>query len=85
MDSVFRAGGLATGLDTNSMVDQLVKLEARSLDLVRSRQAGLRTQLSALGDIVSKLSALQGATDALGTEGVLGVKVVSWPSSHRTR
>jgi flagellar hook-associated protein 2 len=77
MDSVFRAGGLASGLDTNAIVDQLVKLESRPLDQLRARQTGLKTQISALADIVSKLSALSTAAADLATNGVLGAKAVS--------
>jgi flagellar hook-associated protein 2 len=77
MDSVFRAGGLASGMDTNSIVEQLVKLESRPLDQLRQRQTGIKTQLSALADIVSKLSALGTAAKDLGTSGVLGAKAVS--------
>ena len=74
---VFTAGGLATGMDTNSIVEQLVALESRPLDLLRARQSGMRTQVSTLGDIISKLSALATAAKDLGDAGVLGTRAVS--------
>jgi len=74
---VFTAGGLATGMDTNSIVEQLVSLESRPLTLLRSRQSGMKTQVSTLGDIGSKLSALATAAKDLGDAGVLGTRVVS--------
>jgi flagellar hook-associated protein 2 len=76
-DATFRAGGLASGMDTNSIIDQLVALESRPLTLLRSRQSGLKTQISALADIASKLSALGSASADLGTNGVLSARTVS--------
>lgn len=73
----FRAGGLATGLDTNSIIDQLVKIEGRQIDILRQRQSGLKSQVSLIGDISSKLSALQTAAQALADSGALGVKASS--------
>jgi flagellar hook-associated protein 2 len=70
----FNAGGLASGMDTNSIVDSLVKLQQRPLDLLRGQQAALRSNISIFGDLTSKLSALGDAAKALGTGGVLGVK-----------
>lgn len=81
MDSTFRAGGLATGMDTNTMVDQLVKLESRQLDLLRTRQAAFKAQISALGELASRLAGLETAAKDLGTAGVLGVKAVSTQDS----
>lgn len=75
--SSFRAGGLASGLDSNSIVDQLVRLEARPIDLLRKRQAAMRTQVSVLGDIVSRLGELKNAARALAEGGVLGVRASS--------
>jgi flagellar hook-associated protein 2 len=75
--SVFRAGGLASGLDTNSIIDQLVKLESAPLDNLRTRQTGIKTQISALADIASSLSALAAAASDLASNGVLGAKAVS--------
>lgn len=77
MDSVFRAGGLASGLDSNAIIDQLVKLESAPLDQLRARQSGIKTQISALADIASKLSELGSAASDLASNGVLGAKSVS--------
>jgi flagellar hook-associated protein 2 len=76
-DSNFRAGGLASGIDTNAIIDSLIKLESRPIDLLRSRQAGLKTQVSALGDITSKLSELSRVALSLSTAGTMATKVSS--------
>ncbi len=74
---VFQAGGLASGLDTNSIINQLVALESQPLTALQAQQTALQTQISSLGDIASKLSALGDAAADLGTNGVLAAKTAS--------
>jgi flagellar hook-associated protein 2 len=76
-DSTFRAGGLASGMDTNSIVDQLVNLEQRPMDLLRQRQSALKTQVSTIGDILAKLSDFKTAIKSLSDAGTIGTKVTS--------
>jgi len=71
------AGGLATGMDTNAIIDKLVSLESSQVGLLQREQTGVKAQISALGDLTSKLSALQTAAKALAETGALGVKVSS--------
>jgi len=77
MAGTITSSGLISGIDTASIVDQLVSLESRPISLLRSRQSALKSQVSALGDIVSKLSALETAAKGLATDGVLAAKVSS--------
>lgn len=76
----FQASGLASGLDTASIVDNLVAIESRSVTLAQNRQAAFNTQVSAMGALATKLQALATATTALGTSGVLGVSQVGTTS-----
>ncbi|HXI57809.1 MAG TPA: flagellar filament capping protein FliD [Polyangia bacterium] len=76
-DPVFRAGGLASGLDTNSIIDGLTKLESRPLDMLRTQQTGFKTQVSLIGSLVSKIGTLYSAAKALSDNGALGVKTTS--------
>lgn len=76
----FQASGLASGMDTASIVDNLVSIERRSVDLAEARQEAYRTQISNLGDLATKLKALSTAAEALGTSGVLGVSQVGTTS-----
>jgi flagellar hook-associated protein 2 len=69
--------GLISGIDTASIVDQLVSLESRPISLLKSQQSAIKSQVSALGDIVSKLSALETAAKSLGSDGVLAAKATS--------
>ncbi|MBX7101701.1 MAG: flagellar filament capping protein FliD [Myxococcaceae bacterium] len=82
MDATFRAGGLASGMDTNSIVEQLVTIEKRPLDLLKSRQDAMKLQVSALGDLASKLSALQTAAAAFQSGGVLALSAATSSSAY---
>lgn len=73
-DATFRASGLASGIDTNSIVDQLTKLEAIPIDRLKARQAAFNTQITALGDLSAKVESLKGAANGLAKNGGLGVK-----------
>jgi flagellar hook-associated protein 2 len=75
--AAFTAGGLASGMDTNSIIDSLVQLESRPITLLQNQQTALKTQVSSVGSIVSKLQALQTAAKALKTDGVLSVSTSS--------
>ena len=59
-------GGLATGLDTNSIVDQLVALEKRSqVDLLNIQQLDVQSQKTALQTFNTKLVDVLAAVDKL--------------------
>jgi flagellar hook-associated protein 2 len=73
----FTAGGLASNLDTNTIIDGLVALEQQPLTLLQKQQAAYSTQISTLGSIASRLSALETAAKALGSGGALAVNVTS--------
>jgi flagellar hook-associated protein 2 len=77
----FRAGGLASGIDSNSIIEQLLAIESRPISVLKSRQTGLKTQISTLGDISSKVTALFTAADALSKGGTLATKVDSTNTS----
>ncbi len=70
---VFRASGLSSGLDTGSIVNELVKIEGSTVDLAKKQQTAFRSQVSAVGEIISKLSALRTSAAELSGSGVLGV------------
>ncbi len=76
-DTPFRAGGIISGFDTNSIIDQLTKLREGPLNALKKKQSGLQTQVSLIGDISSKLTVLKNAVRTLSDSGTLGVKVTS--------
>jgi flagellar hook-associated protein 2 len=73
----FSVGGLASGLDTTSIIDGLTKLEQQPLDTLRTQQTGFKTQVSLIGQLVGKISALRTAATNLASSGTVGVKTTS--------
>jgi flagellar hook-associated protein 2 len=57
--------GIGSGLDINSMVEQLVALERRPLTQMRSDASRLQTQVSSYGKMQSLFSGLQDAANTL--------------------
>src|SRR3569623_828402 len=80
---IFQAGGLASGLDTTSIVDKLVALESQPITKNTAYQAALTAQISSIGDISSKIKALAAAAQSLGTSGVSS-NTVSQPPTGTT-
>ena len=63
--SMFSIAGIASGLDTEGIVNQLVALERQPILRYESRQAKLRTVDAAWGTVTTKLSAVRAAVDKL--------------------
>lgn len=57
--------GLGSGLDVNTIVNQLVALERRPIELLQTQASKLQTQLSSFGLLQSYLSNLQSAAARL--------------------
>lgn len=57
--------GIGSGIDVNSMVNQLVALERRPLEQMRTEARRLETQVSSLGKMQSLLATLQDTANAL--------------------
>ncbi len=54
-------GGLASGLDTSAIIQQLVNLESRPINFLNAQREDLRTQQDAYKDLNTRLSALENA------------------------
>lgn len=65
---MINAGGLVSGMDTNSIVKQLLQLERQPLTNVEKRQSGLQRQISTLGTLSSRLSELSSALKGLSSQ-----------------
>ena len=74
---LFQVGGLASGLDTQSIIDGLTKIEQQPLDALRTQQTDFKTQVSVIGQLVGKIQTLQQAAKALSTNGAVGVKATT--------
>ncbi|MEM9345233.1 MAG: flagellar filament capping protein FliD [Planctomycetota bacterium] len=65
MGQITTGVGLISGLDINSIVEQLIAIEARPRDLVIQRNEVIQSQQIAFQDINARLLALQGSADSI--------------------
>jgi len=65
--STFSVSGLSSGIDYNTMIDQIMKLERQPITRMQSRQADYNKTISVYGDLSSKLAALKTAAEGLKT------------------
>lgn len=75
--------GLGAGFDANAVIDSLVKVERLPIQTLTTAKNAVTTQLSTLGDLASRLSALGGQADALSGANTLRPMAAS--SSDPTR
>ena len=72
MAGLITVGGLATGIDTNSIIDKLVSLEKRPVALLGVEVQDVQATQTSINTLGGKLSTLRSAAHALGTtDGVL--------------
>lgn len=57
--------GVGSGLDVNSIVSQMMKLEQRPLALLQTKASGIETKISSYGQIKSAMAALYDAAKGL--------------------
>lgn len=81
MAATFSAGGLVSGMDWNSIIDNLVELQQRPVTLLKQRQSAVNSQVSALGTLTSRLTSLRDAATDLGKTGVVALAATATPSS----
>lgn len=67
------AAGVGSGLDVGSIITQLMKIEQQPLTALATKQSGIRSQISAYGQLSSALSTLKTAATALNTPSKVNV------------
>jgi flagellar hook-associated protein 2 len=72
-----QAGGLASGLDTASIIDSLVSLQKAPITQIEDRMKAVKVRVSALGTLASQVKALGTALDDLSSKGVRAASVTS--------
>ena len=72
-----RAGGLASGLSSDSIIESVMTLQTQSLTKIDSRVTAAKVKISALATLATKLNSLQTAADELGKHGLRSLKVNS--------
>lgn len=70
-------GGLASGLDTNSIISQLMAVAERPISAANRRQAVIENKSAAIGKVASALSALQTRVQALNTSNTFRTRVAN--------
>ena len=63
------ASGIATGLDVNSIISQLMALERRPLEALETKESAVKAQISAFGTLKSALSTFASAMAGLADAG----------------
>lgn len=75
-------GGLATGLDTNSIVTQLMNVERAPIVRMEADKTWLNNRLSAFTDFDSRLKSFLSSAEALGNLDSYGQKIVTTSSQE---
>jgi len=71
---LFQATGLASGMDTASIVDNLIAADSAPLNRIKQQQSDYNVQISTLGTLVTQLQAFQTAATNLSTNGVVAIQ-----------
>jgi len=60
-------GGLVSGMDTNSMISQLVALEKIPITNLNTKKASIQTDIRTIGTLSTKIKSMETATEELAT------------------
>ena len=63
------SGGIASGIDTQALIEQLVQIQQAPIDKLTSKKTNVQIQISKLGEIASKLKELKTALSNMDTMG----------------
>jgi flagellar hook-associated protein 2 len=77
MSSTFSVGGLVSGMDTESIISQLMSIEKRPLDLLKIQQTRHDAQVKAIASLKTAVGSLQTAAAALANRSKINAKVAS--------
>lgn len=64
-------GGLASGLDTNGMIDQMLAIQQQPITRLQQKESGYQVELTTYGSMQGFLDSLQTAVEAIDTENKL--------------
>lgn len=82
VDPTFSFGGIASGLDTGGIIEQLMSLERQPIRRFEEQQRELRAVDNAWSNIVGKLSAFRTALDAVRDPGSLSALTAATSSDE---
>ena len=83
MSSGLSLGGLASGLDTKSIIEQLMSLERRPFENLKAKQTAHTSRMASIQSVKDLISTLQGAAKGLGERSKMNAKsaVTDTPST----
>ena len=58
--------GLVSGIDYNTLINNLIKADSTQSDAITAQNTTLTSQQTAMSTLMANLTALKGTTDALG-------------------
>ena len=75
--SLFSVSGLSSGLDTETIISQLMSIEQRSVTLLETKQSTYQSQMDVFSSINTKLATLKSHADSLKESSTFQVKASS--------
>ncbi len=75
--SSFTVGGLSTGVDYNELIEKLIEIKRRPIQILESKKSSYNDKLSSYGELSSNLSALKSSAEKLKTTSSFYVKTAS--------
>lgn len=77
--------GIATGIDTDTMISQLISVESTKITLLEETKSAYQTQISTVQDLNSKLQSMQSLVEDLSTiDGFLSYETTTSDSDYVT-
>ncbi|MBL9210724.1 MAG: flagellar filament capping protein FliD [Opitutaceae bacterium] len=77
MASNLQLSGLASGFDWKSLVEQLMQVERAPIDRLAAEKTRNSSKVSALGNLATRLTALQTSATVLGADGAFGLRTAT--------
>ena len=74
--------GLISGLDTTSIVKQILDLERRPIDLLKAKQATLTKQKTAWQEVNTRMLSLETSAKGLNTEGLFNTRSADFHTNN---
>jgi flagellar hook-associated protein 2 len=75
--ALYQAGGLASGIDTNAIVDKIIEAASKPMLQVQKTQAAYSVQISTVANLSDKLKAFRDASDAVAGTGLAPILATS--------
>lgn len=72
--ATFQFSGLASGIDSTKLIDQLMEISSLPIKKFQQRQEDYQVQISTIGTMITQLKGLESAAAALSTTGTVAIQ-----------